>query len=305
MLNKVDKELLLATAELHAVPQGAYNIRKNGESVGRVSTKNITIETNSDNTGIDIIIKPNTKNESVHIPVIVSMAGLTDVVKNDFHVGENCEVTIVAGCGVHSQGDKKVEHDGVHKFFIGKNAKVRYVEKHIGLGAGDNKVVNPVTEIVLAEGAVFEMETSQLGGVSQSIRKTFAKLDKNSKLKINEKILTAGDAQATTEFVADLDGENSSTHIVSRAVAKDCSVQYFNSTLNGKNKCFGHTECDAIIVGNAKVFAKPEVNALHPDSSLVHEAAIGKIAGEQIQKLLTLGLTEEEAQSQILNGFLR
>ena len=305
MLNKVDQELLRQTSELHAIPQGAYNIRKNGESVGRASTKNITIETNADNSGINILVKPNTKNESIHIPVILSSAGLTDVVKNDFYIGDNCDVTIVAGCGIHSTGNKKVEHDGIHRFFIGKNAKVKYVEKHIGTGAGNNKVLNPVTEITLDENAFFEMDTAQLSGVSLSERKTYATLKKNSKLKINEKILTEGNSTATTEFVADLVGENSSTHIVSRAVAKDSSVQHFNSTLNGKSKCFGHTECDAIIVGDAKVFAKPEVNALHPDSSLVHEAAIGKIAGEQIQKLLTLGLTEEEAQNQILKGFLR
>lgn len=305
MLNNIDKELLEKTAELHDIPLGAYNIRKNGESVGRASTKNITIETNAEKSGINIIIKPNTKNESVHIPVILSAVGMTDVVKNDFFVGENSDVVIVAGCGIHADKNQKVEHDGVHRFFIGKNSKVKYVERHIGIGKGTNKVLNPVTEITLDENSEFEMETAQLSGVTSAERKTFATLGKNSKLKINEKILTEKTATATTEFVANLEGENSSAHIVSRAVAKDNSTQHFNSILNGKNKCFGHTECDAIIVGDAKVFARPEVNALHPDSSLIHEAAIGKIAGEQIQKLLTLGLTEEEAQNQILKGFLR
>lgn len=305
MLNNIDKELLEKTAELHEIPSGAYNIRKNGESVGRASTKNITIETNAEKSGINIIIKPNTQNESVHIPVILSAVGMLDVVKNDFFVGENCDVVIVAGCGIHADKNTRVEHDGVHRFFIGKNSKVKYIERHIGIGSGTNKVLNPVTEITLEENAEFEMETAQLSGVTSAERKTYATLGKNSKLKINEKILTEADASATTEFVANLEGENSSAHIVSRAVAKDKSTQHFNSILNGKNNCFGHTECDAIIVGNAKVFARPEVNALHPDSSLIHEAAIGKIAGEQIQKLLTLGLTEEEAQNQILKGFLR
>lgn len=305
MLNNIDKELLEKTAELHDIPVGAYNIRKNGESIGRASTKNIIIETNAEKSGINIIIKPNTKNESVHIPVILSAVGMTDVVKNDFFIGENSDVVIVAGCGIHADKNKKVEHDGIHRFFIGKNSKVKYIERHIGIGDGVNKVLNPVTEITMDENSEFEMETAQLSGVTSAERKTFATLGKNSKLRINEKILTEKTATATTEFVANLDGENSSAHIVSRAVAKDNSTQHFNSVLNGKNKCFGHTECDAIIVGDAKVFARPEVNALHPDSSLIHEAAIGKIAGEQIQKLLTLGLTEEEAQNQILKGFLR
>ena len=305
MLNKIDNELLKLTSDLHSVPQGAYNIRKNGESVQRATTANIDIQTNDDKSGINIIIKKDTKNESVHIPVILSNAGLVDVAKNDFYIGENAEITIVAGCGIHSTGSKKTEHDGIHRFFVGKNAKVKYIERHVGLGDGFEKVLNPITKIHLEDGAEFEMETTQLSGVNKSERKTYVVLGNNSKLNINEKILTENNSSATTDFFADLNGENSSAHIVSRAVAKGDSVQKFNSILNGNNKCFGHTECDAIIVDKAQVFAVPQVNALHPDSSLVHEAAIGKIAGEQIEKLLTLGLTEEEAQNQILKGFLK
>lgn len=305
MLDKIDKELLVQTASLHKIPQGAYNIRKNGESIGRASSEHITIETNANHNGINIIIKPNTTNESVHIPVILSRSGLTDVVYNDFFVGENCVVTIVAGCGIHSNDNQKIEHDGVHRFFIEKNSKVTYIEKHIGLGKGTDRILNPVTEITLGENAEFNMETMQMSGVEHAERKTIATLGKNSKLNINEKILTENTADCTTLFTANLNGENSSAHIVSRAVAKGNSVQHFKSILNGNNKCFGHTECDAIIVDNGKCFASPEVNALNPESSLIHEAAIGKIAGEQIQKLLTLGLTEEEAQNQILQGFLK
>lgn len=305
MLDKKDKELLELTSSLHQIPTGAYNIRKNGEAIDRKCTANIDILPNADKTGIEIRIKKNTKNESVHIPVILSKAGLTDVVKNDFYVGDNADVTIVAGCGIHTAGKEKTEHNGIHRFFIGKNARVKYIERHVGLGGAGGKVLNPVTEIVMGESSEFIMETAQLSGVTYSDRKTYARLNKSAKLTINEKVLTEGSATATTFFEADLEGENSSAHIVSRAVARDDSTQHFNSVLNGKNKCFGHTECDAIIVGNGKCFAKPEVNALHPDSSLVHEAAIGKIAGEQIQKLLTLGLTEEEAQNQILKGFLK
>jgi len=305
-MERIDMELLSATAGLHEIPQGAYNIRKNGESVGRSSTANIQIENNESKDGIVVKIKPNTKNESVHIPVILSKTGLTDLVKNDFVVGDNAEVLIVAGCGIHSSGKETTTHNGVHRFFIGKNAKVRYVEKHIGTGRGvGDRVLNPITEIEMGEGASFEMETVQLAGVSYSKRDTKAKLGKDSNLVITEKILTENDAKAETNFVADMVGENSKVHIISRAVAKDNSVQAFNSVLNGLNKCFGHTECDAIITDNGKCFARPEVNALHPESSLIHEAAIGKIAGEQIDKLLTLGLSEDEARAQILKGFLK
>lgn len=305
MLEKIDKELLKQTADLHKVPQGAYNIRKNGESVSRNTTENISIETNKTGDGIVVSVKPNTKNESVHIPVVLTKSGLTDAVKNDFIIGDNAEVLIVAGCGIHNTGDKKSMHSGIHKFVVGKNAKVRYIEKHIAGGKGADNIINPVTHVELKDFASFEMETMQLSGVTYSKRDTRAIIGKGANLKITEKIMTAGNEEAETNFVADLVGEDSKVHIISRAVAKGKSTQHFNSILNGKNKCFGHTECDAIIVENGRCFARPEVNALHPESSLIHEAAIGKIAGEQIEKLLTLGLSEDEAREQILKGFLR
>ena len=304
-LQKIDNELLTAVADLHSVPQGAYNLRKDGKSVGRATTSNIDIATNDNGDGLIIKIKDNTINESVHIPVIITQSGLTESVKNDFYIGENCSVTIVAGCGIHNSGDKLSSHSGIHKFVIGKNSKVKYMEKHLGLGKLLKTEMHPETIIELGENASFDMDTTQLGGITKSVRKTSLVAHKNSSININEKILTEDKQIAETYFVADLKGENSSAHIVSRAVAKGDSKQTFKSIVNGENKCFGHTECDCIVMDNAKVFAIPEVNALSTEASLIHEAAIGKIAGEQIIKLMTLGLTEEEAQNQIIKGFLR
>lgn len=304
-LEKVDKELLQIVADLHQVPQGAYNIRKNGKSVGRSSSANITIETNNENTGINIIIAPNTQNESVHIPVILSESGLQDMVKNDFFVGDNSCVTIVAGCGIHNDGKFASAHNGIHRFFVGKNCNVTYIEKHFGEGKNDYNQMNPETIIQVGENSVFKMETTQIGGIARTERNTSAIVEKNAKLDINEKILTELEQKANTKFVCELNGKNSSARIVSRAVAKNNSVQHFKSVLNGKNECFGHTECDCIIMDNANVYADPEVNAFNANASLIHEAAIGKIAGEQILKLMTLGLTEAEAQEKIIKGFLR
>lgn len=305
MLDKIDNELLKQVSSLHEVKQGAYNIRKNGKLEERNSTANIIIDTNNAGDGIIVKVLGSTKGESVHIPVILSKAGLNDVVKNEFIVEPGAEVTIVAGCGIHSSSSNEQSHSGVHLFNIGKNANVTYIEKHYGSGNAGNKIMNPETVIIMDEGASFVMDTAQLSGVDRSVRNTYAKLNKNAKLKITERILTEGSSSCTTNFVADLNGENSACHIISRAVGKDNSTQNYNSRLNGNNKCYGRTECDAIIVGSAKVCARPEVNALHPDASLVHEASVGKLSGEQVTKLLTLGLTEKEAEEKLLKGFLR
>ena len=303
-LNNIDNELLKVVADLHSVPQGAYNIRKDGKAIGRQSSANIAIETNDTGDGIIIKVKSETQNESIHIPVILTQSGLTESVRNDFYIGENCNVTIVAGCGIHNGGDKLSAHSGIHSFYIGKKSKVKYIEKHFGTGKKSLNEMHPETVIELDEGAVFDMETSQIGGISNSVRKTKTVLGKGSSVNINEKILTEDSQYAETHFLAELAGEDCSAHIVSRAVAKGDSKQIFKSVLNGKEKCFGHTECDCIVMDNAQVFATPEVNALSTEASLIHEAAIGKIAGEQIVKLMTLGLTEEEAQNQIIKGFL-
>ena len=305
-MDEIQKNLLEQIAGLHQVPQGAYNIRANGESIERNTTAHIDIVTKTDKSGIDIIIKPGTKKESVHIPVLLSQAGLTEMVYNDFYIGEDCDVTIVAGCGIHNGGDKKSQHDGIHSFFVGKNSKVRYVEKHYGSGDGTGeRIMNPSTIIELEENSYMEMETVQIKGVDSTKRSTKAKLKDNSTLVIKERIMTHGKQCAETSFDVDLDGEGCGTNVISRSVAKDDSRQIFYAKINGNNQCHGHSECDAIIMDNAKISAIPEITANHLEASLIHEAAIGKIAGEQIMKLMTLGLTEAEAEAQIINGFLK
>lgn len=304
--NLIEKNLLKEIAGLHEIPEGAYNIRKDGKLVARSVNANIDIVSKEDKSGIDIFIKDGTKNESIHIPVIVAQAGLKDLVYNDFHIGKDCDVTIVAGCGISCGSNEEQGHDGVHSFFIGENAKVVYIEKHLAVGDGKGKrVLNPITNIEMDKNSYMKMETSQLGGVSSSVRDTNAVLKEGAKLEINEKIMTAGDEYAETNFDVDLNGKDCSTHVVSRAVAKDKSYQIYKSIINGNNKCFGHTECDAIIMDNAHIVAKPELTASSTDASLIHEAAIGKIAGDQIIKLQTLGLTEEEAEKEIISGFLK
>lgn len=305
-MDQIQMTLLEQIAGLHEVPQGAYNIRANGMKAGRNSTANINIETRDDNMGINIYIKPGTKNESVHIPVVISESGLEEVVYNDFFVGDDADVTIIAGCGIHNGGEKRSKHDGVHTFHIGKNAKVKYVEKHYGNGEGTGeKVMNPQTIVHIDEGGYLEMETVQIKGIDSTKRLTKADLAENAKIVITEKIMTHGRQYAETEFDVDMNGENSSANVVSRSVAKDNSRQLFLSKINGNNKCQGHSECDAIIMGDAKISAIPEITANNIDAALIHEAAIGKIAGEQIIKLMTLGLTAEEAEQQIVNGFLK
>ena len=305
-MEKIDSELLSVIADLHTVPQGAYNIRKNGQLLSRNSSANIEIVPKHDKSGIDIKIADNTQNESVHIPVIITKTGIKDLVYNDFFVGENCNVTIVAGCGIHCGDAEPSEHSGIHRFFVGKNSTVRYVERHIGVGNGNgDKIFNPKTVVELAEGAVMEMQTTQLGGVTSTLRTTEATLDNNSKLDIVEKILTENTQRAKTEFLVNLNGDDSRVKVVSRSVAKGMSNQLFHSIINGNARCFGHVECDAIIMDKARVSSIPEISANNIDAALTHEAAIGKIAGEQIIKLMTLGLTAEEAENMIVHGFLR
>jgi Fe-S cluster assembly scaffold protein SufB len=304
-MDLIEKNLLAEVADIHNVPEGAYNLRANGKAAGRNTTANIDIVTKEDKPGIDIIIKPGTKNESVHIPVILSLSGLKDMVYNDFYVGEGADVTIVAGCGIHNCGDQNSQHDGIHTFHIGKDAKVRYIEKHYGEGDGrGGRIMNPTTCIHIEEGGSLEMETTQIKGIDSTKRITRADLADRASLVIHEKIMTHGEQVAETDFSVDLNGEDSHANVISRSVAKEQSRQNFCSNINGNNRCAGHTECDAIIMDNAHVSASPQLSANHIDASLIHEAAIGKIAGEQLIKLMTLGLTEAEAEEQIVNGFL-
>ena len=305
-MDQIKKNLLMQVADLHTVPEGAYNIRENGSAAGRKTTANIDIVSKTDKPGIDIIIKAGTKNESVHIPVIISESGLKDMVYNDFYIGEGADVTIIAGCGIHNCGDQDSAHDGIHSFHIGKDARVRYVERHYGEeeGTGEN-IMNPTTIIEIDEGGYLEMETTQIKGIDSTIRNTSAVVGKGATLIVKEKIMTHGKQHAETVFNVDLNGEGSSTNVISRSVAKDNSTQTFLSKINGNSECYGHTECDAIIMDNASVRAIPEITANDINASLIHEAAIGKIAGEQLIKLMTLGLTEQEAEEQIVNGFLK
>ncbi len=305
-MDAIQKNLLEQVADLHEIPTGAYNIRTNGDLAGRNTTANIDIITKEDKPGIDIIIKSGTKKESLHIPVLLTQSGIKESVYNDFIIGEDCDVTIIAGCGIHNGGKEGSEHSGIHSFVVGKNSKVKYVEKHYGSGEGTGeRVMNPTTIIELKEGAYLEMDTVQIKGVDSTKRTTKATLGDNATLVIKEKIMTHGKQTAETDFEVNLDGENSGANVISRSVAKDDSYQLFLSKINGNNKCHGHTECDAIIMDKACVRAVPEITANHIDASLIHEAAIGKIAGEQLIKLMTLGLTEAEAEAQIVSGFLK
>ena len=306
MMDQIQKRLLEEVADLHDIPEGAYNIRANGETAVRNTTANIDIVSKEDGTGIDIRVKPGTKKESIHIPVVLSKSGLKEVVYNDFYIGEESDVFIVAGCGIDNCGNQDSEHDGIHRFFIGKNAKVKYVEKHYGGGDGLGKrILNPGTEVYMKEGSSMEMEMVQIKGVDSTDRKTIAKLEAGAKLVVRERLMTHGEQTAISDYVVELNGEGANADVVSRSVAKDASYQKFDSRIVGNAPCTGHTECDAIIMGNAKILAIPQLEANDIDAALIHEAAIGKIAGEQIIKLMTLGLTEEEAEEQIVNGFLR
>ncbi|WP_407396470.1 SufB/SufD family protein [Anaerovibrio sp.] len=306
MLDNIQKQLLKEVADLYKMPKGAYNIRANGEKAARNTTENIDIVTKEDKPGIDIIIKDGTKNESVHIPVVLSESGLKETVYNDFYIGEDCDVVIVAGCGISNCGSHDSEHDGVHRFFVGKNSKIRYVEKHYGEGDGSGKrILNPVTEVYQKENSYVDMEMVQIKGVDSTHRVTKAELAEGATMIVHERLMTHGDQKATSVYEVELNGEGSSTDVISRSVAKDNSEQIFEAAIIGNTVCNGHAECDAIIMDNAHVVAVPKLDARNVDAALIHEAAIGKIAGEQLIKLMSLGLTEAEAEEQIIGGFLR
>ncbi len=305
-MDAIQKRLLAEVADLHEVPEGAYNFRANGQMAGRHTTANIDIQTKTDKPGIDILVKPGTKKESVHIPVVLSASGVKETVYNDFHIGDDCDIVIVAGCGIDNCGTQDSEHDGVHRFFIGKNSKVKYVEKHYGSGDGKGKrILNPVTEVELEEGSVMEMEMVQIKGVDSTDRVTRASLGRDARLVVRERLMTHGTQQAVSTYDVELNGEGSSADVVSRSVAKERSYQKLDLCLKGNAACSGHTECDSIIMDEGKILAVPSLEANDTDAMLVHEAAIGKIAGEQLIKLMTLGLSEKEAEEQIINGFLK
>lgn len=305
MLNATDKKLLAEIADLHKTPIGAYNIRKNGKGIERNTTANINIITKTDKPGIDVIIKPNTKNESVHIPVILS-EGLNDLVYNTFEIGENADVLIVAGCGIHNSSCETAQHDGIHEFFVRKNARMKYVEKHYGEGDGSGqRILNPQTIIEVEENGVAELEMIQIKGVDHTVRDTIVRLHNNARLIVSERLLTYLDQTAESNITVELLGEDSTAQVISRSVAQNNSKQVFHLNMRGYAKCRGHIQCDSIIMDDAHVSSIPEISALHSDAQLIHEAAIGKIASEQLVKLMCLGLTEKEAEDTILQGFLK
>ena len=304
-MNNVDKELLETISDTSEY-KGAYNIRKNGQGIERQITDNINIVTKQDVSGIDVIVKEDTKLEFIHIPVIITESGLKDVVYNDFYIGKNANIVIVAGCGIHNDEHGDSQHDGIHRFFLEDGAKVKYIEKHYGEGNGKGKkILNPVTEVHLKDGSSLEMESVQIKGVDSTIRETRGEMADNTSFVVTEKIMTHGTQFAKTVFDVKLNGKGSSVKVTSRSVAVDKSSQEFISKIYGNNQCFGHVECDAIIKDKAKVSATPEITANCEDANLIHEAAIGKIAGDQLKKLMTLGLSAKEAEEAIINGFLK
>ena len=305
-LDEIQRRLLREVADLHKVPEGAYNIRSNSQSAGRKSTENIEIVSKHDVSGLEIHIKPGTKHESVHIPVVMTESGLKETVYNDFYIGEDSDVVIIAGCGIDNCGNQDSQHDGIHRFFVGKGARIRYVEKHYGSGEGKGKrILNPVTEVYQEENSTVEMEMVQIKGVDDTNRTTLAKLERGAKLVVRERLMTHGKQNAVSSYDVCLNGEGASADVVSRSVARDQSYQKFDAKLRGNASCSGHTECDSIIMDEGRILAVPGLEANNVDAALVHEAAIGKIAGDQIIKLMTLGLTEQEAEEQIINGFLK
>lgn len=305
-LTPTDQMMLREIADMDGVPEGAFNIRKNGEGIVKSSSKNIEIRQKTDKPGIDIIIRPYTIAEQVHIPVIITESGVAETVYNDFYIGEGAKVDIVAGCGIHNCGDDESRHDGIHAFHIGKNASVKYTEKHYGAGDGNGKrVMNPTTIVNMDEGSYCEMDMVQIKGVDSTYRKTEANLDKNAKMYVLERLMTHGDQEAKTDMVVNLNGEGSSAQIISRTVGKDNSVQVFYPNAVGNNACHAHVQCDSIIMDNAKISSIPAISANHPDAQIVHEAAIGKINNDQLIKLETFGMTEEEAEEIIIQGFLK
>ena len=305
-LDAIQKRLIEEIADLHSVPAGAYNFRANSQLAGRNTTANIDIVSKENGSGIDVRIKPGTKNESVHIPVVISESGIKETVYNDFYIGEDCDVVIVAGCGIDNCGGQDSEHDGVHRFFVGRGARVKYVEKHYGSGDGNGKrILNPVTECYMEEDSSMEMEMEQIKGVDSTERTTLAELKSSARLIVKERLMTHGSQNAVSSYQVNLNGAGATADVVSRSVARDSSSQTFNARITGNAPCSGHTECDSIIMDRGHILAIPSLEANDVDAMLVHEAAIGKIAGDQLVKLMTLGLSETDAEEQIINGFLR
>ena len=307
MINDIDTRLLEQIADLTGQPVGAFNFRKDSGCEARQSTEFIEITSKTDKDGIDIRIKDGTKGEKCYIPVVISKTGITEMVYNDFFIGDDCDVEIVAGCGIHNSGCNESRHDGVHTFYVGKNSRVRYAEKHYGEndpGQTGQNIMNPQTIVYLGENSTIQMDTVQIRGIDSTKRFTKFVCEKGSEAVVTERLLTHGKQEAISDMEIELNGEDAKCRVISRSVGQDESVQVFYPRVVGNAPCFGHVQCDSIIMGEAKIRSIPEIAANHPEAQLIHEAAIGKIAGDQLLKLETLGLTSEEAEDTILQGFL-
>lgn len=286
--------------------EGAYNLRYNGYALCHGDSEHIKIKKREDgNSGINVYISGQTQGEEVHIPVVLSTSGMKDVVYNDFYVEEGARVTIVAGCGIHNAGCNESRHDGIHTFHVGRGAEVTYTEKHYGEGEGTGaRVLNPVTKVILEENAIFTLDTAQIKGVDSTVRETEVEMGAGARLFVTERLMTHDKQTAVSNMDVCLNGEGSSAQIVSRSVAKGESVQTFHPRAIGNAGCHAHIQCDSIIMEKARVSSIPEINANHIDAAIIHEAAIGRINSDQIMKLRTLGLSQEEAESVIVEAFL-
>ena len=283
----------------------AMNIREDAQTCQRRNSENVIITGLKDNTGLKIHVLSSAKGEEVFIPAIVTKSNITDEVRNDFYIDSGAEVIIQAGCALHTDGNGESTHNGNHHFYIGEGAKVTYNEKHFGEGTNAKKTISPSNVIVLEKNAYLKMDTIQTDGVSYTNRTTKATVKAGARLEINERIQTQNDQQSISNIDIDAIGDGASIDIVSRSVAKDDSVQTLKTNITANSVCTGHSECDTILVGNGKATSIPALVANNPKASLVHEAAIGRISQQQIEKLQTLGLDEEEAEHYIIKGFLR
>jgi len=305
-IDETTAHVVEVVSDIKEIPKGAVSIRENGKNVYHADSDHVKIVKKTDKPGIDIYVDAESRNEFVHIPVVVSKPGLEEKVYNDFHIADGASCYIIAGCGLHNDSCHVTRHDGIHTFYIGKNAKVSYVEKHYGEGTGTGeKILNPVTNVFMGEGSSLTMDMIQIEGVDSTVRDTFVEMEADAKMTVTEKLMTHDSQKAESNMEIKLKGDGASAKIISRSVAKDESTQLFESEINGNGVCHGHSECDAIIMDNASVKAVPALTANNVEASLVHEAAIGKIAGEQLIKLMTLGLSEEEAEKEIVAGFLK
>ena len=270
MITDIDAKLLEKIADLTGKPVGAFNIRKDSGCEARQSTEHIEITPKTDGKqGIDIRVKDGTKGEQCHIPVIISKTGLSEMVYNDFYIGDDCDVEIVAGCGIHNSGCNESRHDGVHTFYIGRNSRVHYAEKHYGEdapGQTGRNVMNPQTIVHLGENSTMQMDTVQIRGIDSTKRDTKFYCAAGSEVVVTERLLTHGEQVAESDMLIELNGADARGRVISRSVAQDDSRQIFHPVMVGNSQCFGHVQCDSIIMGSAHIESIPAITANCPDA---------------------------------------